>query len=276
MFCPVWLVFVTCLERVVFSEHETAHPRHPILDNPAGRFCRLRGSVHEGDGFRCRWQSCFPGHDQYERHFRHRCAPAWSLHCPIQFERPRGREWKPVCAGYFRRLQESGSRHRSRRKISWWRRGNADRSWLRSANFRAANGRSFGADRPQDGPEIGLAATDHRQQYAGPLGAGRFRPDSFRTELRRDQARRHGQMAGPWGYRAAVRNRVPEPDVELLAGGKIAGGGARTHTILRSLDFESSASASSATPAGEGYRFAFGLRGASGKAKLFMTWRELS
>jgi hypothetical protein len=35
-----------------------------------------------------------------------------------------------------------------------------------------------------------------------------------------------------------------------------AGGGARTHTILRSLDFESSASASSATPAGEGYRFA--------------------
>ena len=28
-----------------------------------------------------------------------------------------------------------------------------------------------------------------------------------------------------------------------------AGGGARTHTILRSLDFESSASASSATPA---------------------------
>ena len=30
---------------------------------------------------------------------------------------------------------------------------------------------------------------------------------------------------------------------------KIAGGGARTHTILRSLDFESSASANSATPA---------------------------
>src|SRR5437870_6869569 len=30
---------------------------------------------------------------------------------------------------------------------------------------------------------------------------------------------------------------------------RIAGGGARTHTILRSLDFESSASASSATPA---------------------------
>src|SRR5438874_833694 len=29
----------------------------------------------------------------------------------------------------------------------------------------------------------------------------------------------------------------------------LAGGGARTHTILRSLDFESSASASSATPA---------------------------
>jgi hypothetical protein len=42
-----------------------------------------------------------------------------------------------------------------------------------------------------------------------------------------------------------------------------AGGGARTHTILRSLDFESSASASSATPAGEGYRFALGVRGAS-------------
>ena len=30
---------------------------------------------------------------------------------------------------------------------------------------------------------------------------------------------------------------------------KTAGGGARTHTILRSLDFESSASANSATPA---------------------------
>src|SRR5438552_6197807 len=30
---------------------------------------------------------------------------------------------------------------------------------------------------------------------------------------------------------------------------RFAGGGARTHTILRSLDFESSASASSATPA---------------------------
>ena len=34
-----------------------------------------------------------------------------------------------------------------------------------------------------------------------------------------------------------------------LFSNKIAGGGARTHTILRSLDFESSASASSATPA---------------------------
>ena len=31
-----------------------------------------------------------------------------------------------------------------------------------------------------------------------------------------------------------------------------AGGGDRTHTILRSLDFESSASASSATPAAKG------------------------
>ena len=30
-----------------------------------------------------------------------------------------------------------------------------------------------------------------------------------------------------------------------------AGGGARTHTILRSLDFESSASANSATPASQ-------------------------
>src|SRR2546423_9411634 len=72
-------------------------------------------------------------------------------------------------------------------------------------------------------------------------------------------------MAGPWGYRAAVRNRVPEADLDLLVGGRIAGGGARTHTILRSLDFESSASASSATPAGEGYRSALRARGASEK-----------
>ena len=36
---------------------------------------------------------------------------------------------------------------------------------------------------------------------------------------------------------------------KILRGG--AGGGARTHTILRSLDFESSASANSATPARE-------------------------
>jgi hypothetical protein len=34
-----------------------------------------------------------------------------------------------------------------------------------------------------------------------------------------------------------------------LSSGLAAGGGARTHTILRSLDFESSASANSATPA---------------------------
>src|ERR1700694_1690490 len=36
---------------------------------------------------------------------------------------------------------------------------------------------------------------------------------------------------------------------DFLLDRKCAGGGARTHTILRSLDFESSASASSATPA---------------------------
>jgi dodecin len=35
----------------------------------------------------------------------------------------------------------------------------------------------------------------------------------------------------------------------VLLSFKYQGGGARTHTILRSLDFESSASASSATPA---------------------------
>src|SRR3981081_1103849 len=40
------------------------------------------------------------------------------------------------------------------------------------------------------------------------------------------------------------------------------GGGGRTHTLLRVLDFESSASASSATPAGEGYRFASDAPGA--------------
>ena len=53
-----------------------------------------------------------------------------------------------------------------------------------------------------------------------------------------------------------------------------AGGGDRTHTTLRSLDFESSASASSATPAGEGYRFALGACRASGKAQLFSS-REI-
>src|SRR3981081_3021798 len=37
----------------------------------------------------------------------------------------------------------------------------------------------------------------------------------------------------------------------FFARSECAGGGARTHTILRSLDFESSASASSATPARE-------------------------
>ena len=34
-----------------------------------------------------------------------------------------------------------------------------------------------------------------------------------------------------------------------MSNGRAAGGGARTHTALRPLDFESSASASSATPA---------------------------
>src|SRR5437764_6258719 len=44
--------------------------------------------------------------------------------------------------------------------------------------------------------------------------------------------------------RARLRSRFRSP---LFA--RTAGGGDRTHTILRSLDFESSASASSATPA---------------------------
>src|SRR5438094_5697051 len=44
--------------------------------------------------------------------------------------------------------------------------------------------------------------------------------------------------------RARLRSRFRSP---LFA--RTAGGGAPTHTILRSLDFESSASASSATPA---------------------------
>src|ERR1700720_2416242 len=52
-----------------------------------------------------------------------------------------------------------------------------------------------------------------------------------------------------------------------------AGGGARTHTILRSLDFESSASASSATPAAGKkvragkYEFTKALQGRCGGAR---------
>src|SRR5437867_3215517 len=43
---------------------------------------------------------------------------------------------------------------------------------------------------------------------------------------------------------SGVEGRLPKLNTQ-----EFAGGGARTHTILRSLDFESSASASSATPA---------------------------
>src|SRR5207253_1987226 len=46
-------------------------------------------------------------------------------------------------------------------------------------------------------------------------------------------------------------NNSPISLVESRCRGS-AGGGDRTHTILRSLDFESSASASSATPAAKG------------------------
>src|SRR6266849_2463893 len=50
----------------------------------------------------------------------------------------------------------------------------------------------------------------------------------------------------------SATTRRPHPGQFTLVNQRfrgIAGGGARTHTILRSLDFESSASASSATPA---------------------------
>jgi hypothetical protein len=53
----------------------------------------------------------------------------------------------------------------------------------------------------------------------------------------------------PWLHTNAlmrVKRRTPNIQRSMK---KIAGGGARTHTILRSLDFESSASANSATPA---------------------------
>src|SRR5438876_8577158 len=43
---------------------------------------------------------------------------------------------------------------------------------------------------------------------------------------------------------SGVEGRLPKLNTQ-----EFAGGGARTHTILRSLDFESSASANSATPA---------------------------
>ena len=54
----------------------------------------------------------------------------------------------------------------------------------------------------------------------------------------------------PSGHREAWRGAgfTVAPEV-VHSPIRIAGGGARTHTILRSLDFESSASASSATPA---------------------------
>jgi hypothetical protein len=52
--------------------------------------------------------------------------------------------------------------------------------------------------------------------------------------------------------RLTTRNVLLEPARDASQSGvllELAGGGARTHTTLRSLDFESSASANSATPA---------------------------
>src|SRR6266404_2341815 len=48
----------------------------------------------------------------------------------------------------------------------------------------------------------------------------------------------------------------------------IAGGGARTHTILRSLDFESSASANSATPAQRTVKLRSSRRSSSASDKV--------
>jgi hypothetical protein len=49
----------------------------------------------------------------------------------------------------------------------------------------------------------------------------------------------------------------------------IAGGGARTHTTLRPLDFESSASASSATPAIEGLNLQARTRSSTSRQTIF-------
>src|SRR5262245_52095689 len=56
----------------------------------------------------------------------------------------------------------------------------------------------------------------------------------------------------PWPYKHKMSGTRPLAFVFFLVKScfrETAGGGARTHTILRSLDFESSASANSATPA---------------------------
>ncbi len=52
--------------------------------------------------------------------------------------------------------------------------------------------------------------------------------------------------------RTHTRTLRETSNAEYPTSNRNAGGGARTHTILRSLDFESSASASSATPARRG------------------------
>ena len=48
---------------------------------------------------------------------------------------------------------------------------------------------------------------------------------------------------------ARMKSRVQTSNAQRLTSNEDAGGGARTHTALRPLDFESSASANSATPA---------------------------
>ena len=61
---------------------------------------------------------------------------------------------------------------------------------------------------------------------------------------------KHKRFTVPWRFFCFLHiDRVALEFNGPCAGEKTAGGGARTHTILRSLDFESSASANSATPA---------------------------
>ena len=91
----------------------------------------------------------------------------------------------------------------------------------------------------------------------GPCRSVAFPSKALLVRVRRSLYRMHLRSVrdNSWSihdYRALApigEDTVFDPRGRGLSVTMIAGGGARTHTILRSLDFESSASANSATPA---------------------------